>query len=218
MMALAARNKPPLSAVVNVSGGLGPSQLGPFRADPSCDAYTADMVWNFARFGSTARMPTLWLYAENDSFFRPGLVSRMRAAFRGSGGTAKLVMLPPLSADGHALFYAPGGRALLFPEMNHFLREQGLPTWDDKPFAPILAELSLSDRQTVEYHLHSLPTEKALALGKSGGVYWRADRWSLKDARDGVLAYCQERTGSECRLAAEDFQPTMAGQDGKLVP
>ena len=64
VMALAART--PLVGVVNVSGGLG-RHPGPFRSYPDCTAFESDLVWNFARFGTAAHMPTLWLYAENDS-------------------------------------------------------------------------------------------------------------------------------------------------------
>jgi len=137
VMALAARSSVRLSAVVNVSGGLG-RRLGPFRPDPACAQYDSDLVWNFARFGSTAHMPTLWLYAENDSWFRPGLVGRLRAAFTGSGGKAGLVMLPPFQGDGHTMFFAPGGRQLLLPELDGFLRANGLPTWDEATFATLL--------------------------------------------------------------------------------
>ena len=100
-MALAARPSVKLSAVVNVSGGIACS--GPFVRDPQCVQLDADVVWNFAQFGIAARMPTLWLYPENDSLFRPGLVSRMHAAFTGTGGRAELVMLPPFGDDGRAL-------------------------------------------------------------------------------------------------------------------
>jgi len=105
-------------------------------------ACKSDLVWNFARFGAAAHMPTLWLDAENDSWFRPGLVSRMRAAFAGSGGRAELVKLPPFRDDGHAVFFAPGGRRLLLPELDRFVRTNALPTWDKAVFAPLLARLS----------------------------------------------------------------------------
>lgn len=202
-MALAARATMPLAAVVNVSGGLG-RHPGPFRSYPDCTAFESDLVWNFARFGTTARMPTLWLYAENDSWFRPGLVSRMRAAFTGSGGRADLVMLPPFRDDGHAVFFAPGGRGLLLPELDRFLRVNGLPTWDEAAFAPFLARLSLRDRQGVETYLR-LPAEKALALAPAGGVYWSQSRPTGDDARAEALAYCKQQVGADCTLAAVNF-------------
>jgi dienelactone hydrolase len=203
VMALAARPSVHLSAVVNVSGGLG-RRLGPFQPDPACGPYESDLVWNFARFGATAHMPTLWLYAENDSWFRPGLVERMRAAFTGSGGKAELVMLPPFRDDGHTLFYAPGGRELLLPRLDGFLRTNGLPTWDEAAFAPLLARLSTQDRQSVETYLR-MPTEKALAWGPERGALWHQGAPSLDEARSKALAYCKEQVGAECLLGIENF-------------
>lgn len=203
VMALAARTAVPLAGVVNVSGGLL-RRLGPFRPDPACAPYESDLVWNFARFGAAARMPTLWLYAENDSFFRPGLVSRMRAAFTGSGGRADLVMLPPFRDDGHAMFFAPGGRRLLLPELDRFLRTNGLPTWDEAVFASLLTRLSLRDRQGIEDYLR-LPAEKALALAPAGGVYWSQSRPTGDDARTEALTYCKQQVRADCTLAAVNF-------------
>lgn len=205
VMALAARPTAQLSAVVNISGGLGRS-LGPFHPDPACASYESDLVWNFARFGVTARMPTLWLYAENDSFFRPGLVGRMRAAFTGSGGKAELVMQPPFRNDGHALFGTPNGRQLILPELDSFLRANGLPSWDAAAFAPLLARLSSKDRQGVKAYLR-LPTEKALAVGPEAGMYWQYNERNLDDARSKVLAHCKEQVKAECALVAENFNP-----------
>lgn len=205
VMALGARSSVRLSAVVNVSGGLG-RRLGPFRPDPACAPYDSDLVWNFARFGSTSHMPTLWFYAENDSWFRPGLVGRMRAAFTGSGGQAQLVMLPPFQGDGHTMFFAPGGRQLLLPELDGFLRANELPTWNKAPFAPLLAHLSPQDRESVEAYLR-MPTEKALAIGLKSGAYWHQGERTLEDARTKALAYCREQTKAECSLAADNFNP-----------
>jgi len=205
VMALAARKSVPLGAMVNVSGGLAYGHQ-PFQHDLACAAYESDLVWNFGRFGVSAHMPTLWLYAENDSWFRPGLVSRMQAAFTGSGGRAQLVMLPPFQGDGHTLFSAAGGRWLLLPELDGFLRAQGLPTWDAAPFKPLLTRLSPADRPGMQEYLRQ-PTEKALALGPAGGLYWWEGSDTLDDARAQALAYCKRKAGAGCTLAAEDFRP-----------
>ena len=201
---LAARATPHLSAVINVSGGLG-RRDSPFHPTPGCDPYTSDLVWNFARFGSTAHLPTLWLYAENDGWFRPGLVSRLRAAYTGSGGEAELVMLPPFGADGHTLFFAAGGRQRLLPELDRFLRAHALPSWDEARFAPLLARLSPTDRESVENYLTAQPSEKALALGPHGGAYWFQGDATVAEARRDALAYCRKQVGADCQIAAENF-------------
>jgi hypothetical protein len=115
-------------------------------------------------------MPTLWLYAENDSWFRPGLVLRMRAAFIGSGGRAELVMLPSFQDDGHTVSFRESGRQLLLPELDSFLRANSLPTWDRSAFVPLLARRPPEDRQSIEAYLQ-MPTEKALALAPGAGGY-----------------------------------------------
>lgn len=200
---LAARMPGGIAAVVNVSGGL--TRDDPFRPRPGCDAFLSDMVWNFARFGATAHMPTLWLYAENDGLFRPGLVSRMHAAFTGAGGQAELHTLPPFGADGHAMFYADGGPERLLPALDAFLRMHGLPSWDEAVMEPLLARLSPADRLAAERYFREAPAEKAMALGPSGGVYWFKDSPTLESARADALAYCRKEAGGECRLAAENF-------------
>lgn len=204
VMALAGRPLVTLSAVASVSGGFG-RRLGPFRPDPACPLFESDLVWNFARFGAAAHMPTLWLCAENDGWFRPGLVGRMRAAFTGSGGQAQLAMLPPFKEGGHTLFFAPGGRRLLLPELDRFLRANKLPTWDEARFAPLLARLPDSGRLSVQRYL-SDPAEKALALVPGGGAYWWKGERTAAEARSHALARCKEKAGVDCVLAADNFR------------
>src|SRR4051794_2917072 len=57
--ALSARNPKGLAAAVNVSGGVR------FQACPKEDM----LVEAFKTYGATSRVPTLWVYAQNDSLF-----------------------------------------------------------------------------------------------------------------------------------------------------
>ena len=97
VMALSARNPPGLVAVINVSGGLRLEDC------PKEDV----LVSAFRAYGAMSRVPSLWVYAKNDSFFGPELVDRMRGAFLDGGGDAKLVMLEPEGKDGHTMFGTP---------------------------------------------------------------------------------------------------------------
>ena len=93
-MALAARNPKNLRGVINVSGGL---------QTPDCPK--EDVLVNaFKDYGATSRVPTLWVYAKNDSLFGPNLVERMQSAYLDGGGDVKLVMYDKFGDDGHALF------------------------------------------------------------------------------------------------------------------
>ena len=87
-LALTADAPPGLAAAINFAGGRGS------RADNDvCDEDA--LVRAFATLGKTSRIPTLWIYAQNDKFFGPELVRRMHTAFTGAGGRAQFVDVPP---------------------------------------------------------------------------------------------------------------------------
>jgi pimeloyl-ACP methyl ester carboxylesterase len=85
---------PGLVGIVNFSGGHG--SLAPFRV-----CAEDELVGAVREFGTRSRLPTLWLYAEDDSYIGPQLVARMHTAFRRAGGHAELVMFSVVGRDGH---------------------------------------------------------------------------------------------------------------------
>jgi len=98
-LALAARNPPGLQLVVNFAGGRGGHAYGLAHAICGQDRLIAAT----AAFGSAARIPTFWAYAENDSFFGPELAAAMAAAWQAAGGSAELIVLPAYGEEGHAM-------------------------------------------------------------------------------------------------------------------
>ncbi|HXP76852.1 MAG TPA: dienelactone hydrolase family protein [Stellaceae bacterium] len=80
----AARHPGKVSAVLNFSGGWWPET---YRVG-------AINTGEFADAGGTARAPMLWLYAEGDAFTPLSHVEEELAAFRASGGRARLVVAP----------------------------------------------------------------------------------------------------------------------------
>ena len=118
-LALAARPGAAFAAAINVSGGRGARPGRSVCAEPQ-------LIETFGRFGRGVRAPTLWLYAENDSFFAPDLVRRLFAAWTGAGGKGTLVFTPPFGDDGHFVFSEPG-RALWQKPIDDFLKGRGLP-------------------------------------------------------------------------------------------
>lgn len=98
-LALASRNPANVAAVVNFSGGRGGRNRG--KADNNCSADR--LIAAAGEFGRTARIPTLWLYAQNDSFFPPDISGEMAEVFNRSGGYVDYVLLPPVAAEGHRL-------------------------------------------------------------------------------------------------------------------
>lgn len=99
-LALAARNPASVRAVINIAGGRGGRPFGR-HADAVCGERR--LIEAAGDYGRTARVPTLWLYAANDSYFRPGLASALASAWRDGGGAADLHVLPPYGSDGHGL-------------------------------------------------------------------------------------------------------------------
>ena len=185
--ALSARNPPGLLGVINVSGGL---------RFPSCPKEDA-LVAAFKEYGAKSRVPQLWLYARNDSFFPSALVERMQSAFLDGGGDLKLVMFDADERyDGHAIFQNTSGRGKWLPQMDAFLRFHKLPTWTRDDVTALLKRLNAkeSSRGFMENYM-SGPSEKALARQKSGTVMSSSyGTRTLEDARKAATEQCEKRS------------------------
>ena len=202
MLDLAAEAGHPLTAVVNISGGVYHNAT-PFMPDPACGAFEAELVRTIGTFG-VAHVPTLWIYAENDPWFRPGLVALMAEAYRRNGGRAELKMLPPFRDDGHMLFLWEAN-VVTQPLIDQFLRAHDLPAMaDDKAFAPFAVARDVVDRDMIAYYLR-MPTEKALAVPSGGsGVYISFAQRSVDAARRQAMLRCMAASRGACRIAAEN--------------
>ncbi|MES2944700.1 MAG: hypothetical protein V4772_17680 [Pseudomonadota bacterium] len=66
------------------------------------------MVDGFAEFGKNTRIPTLWVFAENDSRYSANTIRAAFDAFKAAGGKAQLLLSPPLlDGDGHFIYTRP---------------------------------------------------------------------------------------------------------------
>lgn len=99
-MALAARNIPGILGAVNLAGGGG----GRPTTHPEQPCGADRMAQLVGSYGTTTRIPTLWLYSENDKFWGPMIPRTWHKAFIDGGGTGTFVALPPYKTDGHASF------------------------------------------------------------------------------------------------------------------
>jgi len=115
-LAVASRNPPGIVGVINFAGGRGSSSNGTVCTPPR-------LTDAAARYGSTARVPSLWVYARNDKFFGPDLARQLFDAYRTAGAPAEFRPLPSFAADGHQLFVEPTGMAEWMPIVTSFLRE-----------------------------------------------------------------------------------------------
>jgi predicted esterase len=94
MLDLAGRTDRPLTAVINISGGVYHyTTVG--LADSNCSHFQDDLVRDFTEFGRDNQTPTLWFYAANDPYFGPDLAQRLLAGYRLGGGAVDYVAVPP---------------------------------------------------------------------------------------------------------------------------
>lgn len=89
-----------------------------------CDGRIRFNEDTFAEAGRTARLPMLWLYAENDRNYGPAAVRAYHQGFVRAGGSATLEMLPPIGRDGHILL--PGEVRAWRTPVGDFLARLGL--------------------------------------------------------------------------------------------
>ncbi len=118
-IAVAAKNPAGVVAAINFAGGAGGNPKT--RPGQPCDAHLMKRM--LAGFGEKARIPTLWIYAENDLFMGATAPREWFAAFQSAGGRGEFVQFPPQGEDGHNLFTR--GRDVWQPRVDEFLKSLG---------------------------------------------------------------------------------------------
>jgi dienelactone hydrolase len=194
---------PGLAAVISFAGGLARANRA--AEDVRSTADEAALIEAFRILGQGSRTPMLWIYAANDSYFRPELAHSLLAAFTSAGGRAKLIDAPAFGSDGHLLFSA--GTATWPKMVDDFLREQNLGARNllPPPALPVLAappRLSEKGRVSFMDYLTAGP-HKAFAASPSGAFgYWSGTR-SVEKARDHALSGCRANA-PDCTIYAID--------------
>jgi hypothetical protein len=180
----------------------------------------ADLVKAMAVFGARTRIPTLWLYAENESLFPPALVARMHEAYNAAGGHADLREFPPVLYGGHRLFADFKGRVAWLRALDSFLQANNMPNANRARADAVMAAAKLSPRarQLVENYLSS-PGQKFLAVTSSRkGAMWLANPNESDGARDNLLTRCREKFGQECTVAMNGDEIVLPIVTGALEP
>lgn len=118
-IAMTAAALPGVAAGINFAGGGG----GNPKTQPGrpCAPHLLERM--FGGYGATSRVPTLWVYTENDLFLGAEGPRQWFAAFRAAGGVGEFHQLPPFGEDGHSLFAR--GAPIWRPMVADFLRRQG---------------------------------------------------------------------------------------------
>lgn len=147
-LAVAGRSIPGVQLVVNFAGGRGGHAYG----RPHAICAKERLIETAGRLGERARVPTVWFYARNDSYFGPQLADAMATAWQKAGGRVNLKLLPAYGTDGHELV---SDRA-------------SWPLWEDD-LARHLAEIQSQPGQTiaVEAEIAAAPRD-ALSPASAG--------------------------------------------------
>jgi dienelactone hydrolase len=116
-IALSSVNPPPVKAIITFAAGRG----GRVDGKPNNNCSPDKLVEATRAFGRTSRVPMLWLYIENDTFFGPELSKRMHAAFTDAGGNADYHLFPSHGDDGHFFVGAADAVPIWSPLVGAFL-------------------------------------------------------------------------------------------------
>jgi hypothetical protein len=68
----------------------------------------------------------LWVYAQNDTFFRPEIADVLYRSFSAAGGKADFHAMPAFGDEGHHLFGGKGGSEIWGPLVETYLKQQGV--------------------------------------------------------------------------------------------
>jgi dienelactone hydrolase len=116
-VAYSAQNPAGVPVMVNFAGGRG----GRNQDLPNNNCAPRKLIEAAGKFGRTARVPTLWVFTQNDTLFDPKLSQGMADAYKAAGGNADYRLLPAFGKDGHSLFGAADGPAVWSPLVQNFI-------------------------------------------------------------------------------------------------
>jgi dienelactone hydrolase len=188
VLAAAAANPSGVVGVLNFDGGRHSMPTEPCSSD--------QLISTVAALGRNARVPALWLYAENDRSYGPGLAQEMLMAYIAGRAPARLQLLPPFGTDGHDLITrAPA--ATWLPAVERFLAELRLPAApiislpEPSALSPPPGLLPVCQKVFADY-LAYRSDAKAFAINQRGGCGSSEGR-TTSEARDNAISICQSR-------------------------
>ena len=206
-LAIGSCNIAGVRGLVNFAGGL--------RAE-SCAIWESSLVQAVAEYAKKTRVPSLWFYGENDSYFSPDVFNKMYREYTKAGGKARLVNFGRFGTDSHGMFSSRAGLAIWVPEVEKFLESLELPhkasitvsdiarpaksgfaAIDDVMKVPFLKETGREGYRA--FLTKGLP--RAFALSPTGHWGW-ANEGDDPTAR--AIANCQKHSKEPCRPYAVD--------------
>ncbi len=204
-LAGASKRIPGVIGAVNFVGGLGGNAQQ--RPGAPCQAERVTAV--AASLGATSRVPTLWLYADNDRYWGAEWPRRWFDAYTAAGGNARMTSFAPVGDDGHRLmsgafpiwrpvvdrYVASLGFSLPVAETN--LPASGFATLDEIDKLPHVKSATAREGYA-KFLAADLP--RAFAVSRNGAWAWRSGLDAVKVA----LERCQGNARAACSLYAVD--------------
>lgn len=210
-LAAGSRSLPGVQGLVNFAGGV--------RLE-GCPRWQEALAVATAGYGRQTRIPSLWLYGSNDSFFAEPVWREMFRRYRSGGAPADMVAYGAFEHDAHALFTSRSGLDIWETPVTLFLARTGLPVATRFPeylppramSAPAATAFAALDnvsaipfvneaaRATYRIFLNK-PRPRAFAIAADGawGAAWQGD-----DPLARALAICRRGTRQTCHLYAVD--------------
>ncbi len=207
-MALGTEQLAGVRGLINFAGGL--------RDDSAGCGWRSSLVSAMAEYGANNKIPSLWMYGENDSLFGPDLANRMHEAYVEAGGKGRLVEFPSFKRDAHGMLASRDGEKIWLKDTIAFLKGIGMPTEviynvpppptpartnyatvDDIEAVPFLSE---NGRRAYADYLTKM-TPRAFAVSPSGAWTW-AEEGEAPEAR--ALATCSAKSSQPCKLYSVD--------------
>lgn len=208
--------------LVNFTGGLRQEQ---------CAAWEAGLVRAAEAYGRQSRLPSLWLYGDNDSYFSPEVFRPMHEHYAAGGAPARLVAYGRFGADAHELFGSKAGGRIWQPVLTDFLRSVDLPSEPQPGFerygpspameVPAPSGFAAIDDQARLPHVRSTgrtgyerflaaTQPRAFAIAPSGSWGWAHGG---DDPLQRALDHCNKTGHGQCRLYAVDEAVVWVAQD-----
>lgn len=122
-MAFGASDYPGVKGLVNFAGGL---------RQEACPGWEGTLIRAFGSYGRHTKIPSLWFYGDNDSYWKKDIWQAMYAKYSeglvAHGSAARMVAFGTFVTDAHRMFGHEQGPSIWEPEVLQFLVQLGLPS------------------------------------------------------------------------------------------
>ncbi|MDP1954784.1 MAG: CocE/NonD family hydrolase [Polaromonas sp.] len=208
-------NYPGVKGLVNFAGGL---------RQEGCNSWQKALASGAASYAAQTRLPSLWFYGDNDSYFTTDTYQAMFDQYTAAGGQARLVAFGTFGNDAHNMFASRAGQRIWQPEVSRLLASVGLPSEPVGNFAKYAASglmpvpprtgFAAIDDESKLPHVRDTGraayktyltkfVPRAFAIGTDGAWGW-AD--GGEDPLRRAVDNCQRNSKTPCKLySVDDF-------------